>query len=435
MAPSSYYRLRGIRRVSDAGDGHGRHATDGALSSEFGQRIASPRIPESPLRQSVTFRHPPPSSHARSDRSGPFHLTQGPNYGEPDPEEEAQWLEHEGWDVMPDRLRVPEILERQSFLSRLGLGLPPRGSRLVAYRDNISEESFMSPHDSSEDRHVAARNLDFGAEIEPLDESVASTPPRLRLQQPTVRPVSGLHQEHLASLYDDIRRWRSQLKALNIEIEDQQRAAFDRITRGQNVRGWLLVGKGIRFLPSIRMIEGRSKDDIRWEDLQHDGGVIGRISFWIIVCVVATVLAGAREYSAGWLYLYHVDVECVTVVVPVLGLALANAPDFAFYVPVLKPLTGYNRLWPSIATTLLPAIAASLLMCIAIGLVHCELHRFYGLFTLTDCQRRCQVQRISVELGDETYDPQGHLLYHSRGGWSMVGWRQLHPIQHQFFQK
>ena len=375
MAPSSYYRLRGIRRVSGATSGYGRYATDGAPSSEFGQRVAGSRIPETPARQSVTFGQLPSGSHMQTDRSSALNLAQGPNYGEPNPEEEAQWLEHENWDVMPETTRLPEILERQSFLSRMGLGLPPRGSRLVGYPENISEESFMSPHDSSDDRHIAIRNIDFGAEIEPLNQSVVSSAPRLRLQQPIVRPVSGLHQEHLTSLYGDIRRWRSQLKALNIEIEDQQRATFDQIARGQNVRGWLLVGKGIRFLPSIRMIEGRSKDDIRWEELQHDGGVIGRISFWIIVGVVAIVLAGACEYSTGRLYLHHIDVKCMTIVVPVLGLALANAPDFAYYLPVLKSLTSYNRLWPSVATTLVPAIAASLFLCIAIGLVHCKLFR------------------------------------------------------------
>ncbi|KAF8334005.1 uncharacterized protein EI90DRAFT_3050622 [Cantharellus anzutake] len=355
IAPSSYYRLRGIRRVSDATTD--RNGSNGGMMSEFGYRATRSRIDEAPPRQSVTFGPLPQDGHPHAERPEPINFTQGPNYGEPDPEEEARWLDQEGWDVMPDRERLPEILERQSFLSRIGLGFPPRGSRLVTYRETISEESFASPHDSSEDRHAAIRNLDFGVEGEPLTQVPSLAPvPRLRLQEPIMRPVSGLHQEHLTSLYQDIRRWRSQLKALNIEIEDQQKSAVDQIAQGRNVRGWLLVGKGIRFFPGVRMIEGRSKDDIRWEELQHDGGLIGRISFWIIVSIVGVVLAGACQLrnNSG----------------PCTRFSPCQCPDFAYYLPLLNTVDNYPDFWPGVLTTLVPAVAASLFMCIAVGLVH-----------------------------------------------------------------
>lgn len=184
---------------------------------------------------------------------------------------------------MPERERLPQILERNSFLSRLGLGLPPRGSRIVYPEpEEISNESFMSPHDSSEHGDHIPGPEAFGQQ--------------LRLQRPVVRPVSGLYPEHLTSLYGDIRKWRSHLKALNLQISEEQQTLYDDIANGASVRGFLLIGRGVRFLPGVRMIEGRSKDDVRWEELQHDGGTIGHLSFWLIVGIVSVVLAGASEF-------------------------------------------------------------------------------------------------------------------------------------------
>jgi hypothetical protein len=256
--------------------------------------------------------------------TGLLDLLEGPNYGTPDPQEEESELDnerqHENWTIVDSaaiprpranvRGHVPIILERQSFFSRLGLGFPPRSSRAVDLPPNISEESFFSPGEpaasnslsGSDHRHSHGPGQTPGPASgsihpRPSGEAVVAPHARMQLQRPLVRPLSGLHQEHLGSLYDEIKFWRGRLKALNILVSEDQTALYDDIRKGAHLRGWLLVGKGVRFLPGIRMIEGRSKDDIRWSDLQNESGRFGTISFWIIVAVVCIILAGSRECS------------------------------------------------------------------------------------------------------------------------------------------
>lgn len=331
MAPSSYYRLRGVRGVSGGtSSGIGQYATDNALSDDFGSRVVGSRFQEvtgqSPAgpsrRPSITFGPLPVGSHVRINRTGELDLVDGPgpNHGEPDVAEEMSGLDDgdvDNWALVDQSNQVPQILERSSFLSRLGLGLPPRslrGNQQPLYPANISEESFFSPGEAhrastsasgsgSHDEHGQRRSTNINQLRDGPPPPSASTsardgpPPhmRLQLQQPIVRPVSGLHNEHLGSLYSEIRQWRTRLKALNIEVAEEQQNMYEDIAHGVNLRGWLLLGRGVRFIPGVRMIEGRSKDDIRWSDLQHQSGRIGTTAFWIIVLIVCVVLAGARK--------------------------------------------------------------------------------------------------------------------------------------------
>ncbi|KDQ20481.1 hypothetical protein BOTBODRAFT_308811 [Botryobasidium botryosum FD-172 SS1] len=173
---------------------------------------------------------------------------------------------------------------------------------------------------------------------------------RAQEQQPFIRPHSGMDHETLGIVYNDIRNWRSKLKALNSWIADMQQETFSGIAEGARVRGWLIYGRGVRFLPGAQVIEGRSKDDIRWEELQYEGGMLSNMTFWFIVFVVAVFLA------AGF--------------IPVTGLALAGAPEYAHHVPILSELAKRNDLVAGVATTLAPALAAALFITIAIGIVH-----------------------------------------------------------------
>jgi calcium permeable stress-gated cation channel len=302
---SSYYRLRGVRGISNGSLDIARPVNDAGLTDEFGRRTG-PRRQDA--RQSVTFGHLPQGSHTRTlERPSQLNLHQGPNYGPPTSTEEAEWLERRGWDMVPDRTRLPDILERSSFWSRFGLGLPPRASQIIV-PPTISEESFFSPNDSDGSSGVHQRAMENLASAAAAAESGSGSGPssgshsaghqraRVQRQPPVPRPLSGLHPMHLETLYNDIRKWRAQLKKCNYDIAEKQQQLYDDISNGVSVRGWLLLGRGVRFLPGVKMIEGRSKDDVRWSELQHDGGVIGRVSFWIIVAVVSLLLAGARMF-------------------------------------------------------------------------------------------------------------------------------------------
>jgi hypothetical protein len=123
-------------------------------------------------------------------------------------------------------------------------------------------------------------------------------PPHLRLQahQPFHRPITGLDHDALGAIYADIRHWRGELKAINHEIAEVQESNFQDLAEGHNVKGWILVGKGLRFLPGVEMIEGRSKEDIRWDELQRNGGIWSDIAFWIAVGVIGMLLGVGRKY-------------------------------------------------------------------------------------------------------------------------------------------
>lgn len=117
-------------------------------------------------------------------------------------------------------------------------------------------------------------------------------PPHLRLQprQPFVRPMTGMDHDVLGAIYADINTWRSRLKTINAEISAAQSVSYSDIADGARIKGWLLVGKGLRFIPGIQLIEGRAKEDIRWDELQTDGAVLGRMTYWTTVITVSIML-------------------------------------------------------------------------------------------------------------------------------------------------
>ncbi len=123
-----------------------------------------------------------------------------------------------------------------------------------------------------------------------------TSPLHLRLQPrgPFVRPLSYLDHEDLGAVYNDIREYRAQLKQINAHIADAQNDCYNDIADGVRIKGWLISGRGIRFIRGIQMIEGRSKDDILWNELQHQGGLEKKVTFWSFVVVAAVFLALAR---------------------------------------------------------------------------------------------------------------------------------------------
>ena len=67
---------------------------------------------------------------------------------------------------------------------------------------------------------------------------------RLQPQGGFVRPLSGLGNEELGSIYSDIGEWRTQLKQINNEISEAQNECYNDIADGrETVRGWLMTGR------------------------------------------------------------------------------------------------------------------------------------------------------------------------------------------------
>jgi len=122
--------------------------------------------------------------------------------------------------------------------------------------------------------------------------------PHLRVQRapPFVRPLTGLNHDELGSVYSEIRTWRTRLKTVNEDIRIAQEDGYQAIVDGVHVKGWLLTGRGLRFLPGIQLIEGRAKEDVRWDILQTgESDAMNQVAFWTVVVVIAVSLLIGRE--------------------------------------------------------------------------------------------------------------------------------------------
>ena len=136
-------------------------------------------------------------------------------------------------------------------------------------------------------------------------------PPHLRVQRapPFVRPLTGLNHDELGSVYSEIRMWRTRLKTVNEDIRVAQEEGYQDIVDGIHVKGWLLTGRGLRLLPGIQLIEGRAKEDVRWDILQtgrNDG--MNQVAFWTVVVVIAASLLLGRE-----LFLFSASVSLILI--------------------------------------------------------------------------------------------------------------------------
>ncbi|KAI0328490.1 hypothetical protein GY45DRAFT_1355089 [Cubamyces sp. BRFM 1775] len=177
-------------------------------------------------------------------------------------------------------------------------------------------------------------------------------PPHLRLQprQPFVRPLSGLDHDQLGQIYADINHWRWKLKVINTEIAEVQRECYNDIADGVRIKGWLLVGRGLRYLPGVQLIEGRAKEDIRWDELQNEGDW-SRGMMWGLTVIMIGLMLG-------------VGVTAVS------GLAVATAPDVAHYLPFLMPLVVNSKWAGGIGSTFAAAVAAILFIFVALFILN-----------------------------------------------------------------
>ncbi|KAG6919045.1 hypothetical protein DXG01_009755 [Tephrocybe rancida] len=184
------------------------------------------------------------------------------------------------------------------------------------------------------------------------DSAPAVQPPHLRLQpsQPFVRPHEGLNFDDLGHVYADITQWRSKLKAINAEISEAQSESYNDIADGARIKGWLMVGRGLRYIPGMQLIEGRAKEDIRWDVLQNERSPLDAAVFWAIVVIVIVLLAAGLTAASG--------------------LALSTAPNVAHYLSFLNTLNTAHPIPAGLATVFAPAVAATIFTSLAIYLVH-----------------------------------------------------------------
>ena len=304
VAPSSYYKLRGVQGVSG-----GRFAESGgvdrhqSLSESINSRVIGSRFMEV-NRNSVAYGRLPLGSHVAVEKDGelgpvsdagswlppiPDPRMFGPNYGIT-PYDDLHVDEHgivraihgrepEWVDVSTDG---PDEIEEDYN------GIPP---------DQAGPSSFMRrPRPPKSDPAPSTRRETFPRRDDRLDDPDLVPPPHLRLQpsQPFVRPLEGLGFADLGDVYTEITQWRSRLKIINAEIAEVQRDCYNDIASGTNINGWLLVGRGMRFIPGAQIIEGRAKEDIRWDVLQNERGWLDSAVMWAVILGITVALAAAR---------------------------------------------------------------------------------------------------------------------------------------------
>ncbi|KAH8992407.1 hypothetical protein EDB92DRAFT_1857796 [Lactarius akahatsu] len=194
-------------------------------------------------------------------------------------------------------------------------------------------------------------------------------PPHLRVQRapPFVRPLTGLNHDELGAVYAEIRTWRSRLKTINEDIRLAQENGYQDIADGTRVKGWLLIGRGLRFLPDIQLIEGRAKEDVRWDILQQGGSdPLSQVSFWTVVVVIAiTLLVG---------------------LIAAAGLAVATSPDYAHYLPLFRSMANRNDFLTGLITVLAPSVGATLFFLLAVLALHLSA-RLVGTISISAGQR------------------------------------------------
>ena len=89
---------------------------------------------------------------------------------------------------------------------------------------------------------------------------------------PTVPPPLTLNLQRKERHDPNVEAYRTQFKALNEEISVLQQDTFSKISRADPMLGWILVGRGVGYLPGAQVIEGRTRQDILWANLDRPNG-------------------------------------------------------------------------------------------------------------------------------------------------------------------
>ncbi|KAJ7223061.1 hypothetical protein GGX14DRAFT_426660 [Mycena pura] len=378
VAPSVFYTLNRVRGVN-GGQFGGEGAVEAgnipqlaqssqqSLSERINSRLIGSRFQEV-NRNSAAYGRLPLGSHVRVDQSGELGPTGrmdtideqgylripdparfGPNHGlESDgdeKEEAADWV-----DVLQEHHPRMEDSEDNGPASS---SLPSPFRRRQASGSTSAASPGAHEQPSSSTRR---ETFPFRRRKSTTDGSDVP-PPHMRLQpaQPFVRPLDGVDFGHLGAVYSDITQWRARLKAINTEIHEAQTAGYEDIAGGVRIKGWLMIGRGLRFVEGVQIIEGMAKEDVRWDVLQNERGKLDAVVLWCLLGV-ATVLLMAGLTAAA-------------------GLSLTTAPDVVHYLPFLAPLLSTkDSIAAGLATVLAPAVAATLFISLAVAVVNFSAH-------------------------------------------------------------
>ena len=302
VAPSSYYKLRGVQTFSggrfSSSTTVDRHQS---LTDSINSRVIGSRFLEV-NRNSATYGRLPLGSHVTVEKSGelgpaadkgdwlppiPDLRLFGPNYG-PAVYDEMSVNEH-------GVVSIPEEIDAEWVdLSAYPANDDTRFNDLPP--GQVGSSSYIHrPRVPKPDPPPLIRRETFPLRYDNYQDPGDLPPPHLRLQpsQPFVRPMDGLDFDDLSHVYTDITQWRSRLKIINAEIAETQQDSYDDIASGTNVTGWLLVGRGLRFIPGVELIEGRAKEDIRWDVLQNERSPLDLMVMWAVIITVIIAMAAA----------------------------------------------------------------------------------------------------------------------------------------------
>jgi len=337
VAPSSYYKL-GVRGING-----GRFADDDArtsFSDSVHQRVVGTRFQEG-TRGSVAFNRfgnlfrsneggvldavPEPQPELEPDAPIPDPMVHGPNYVAhaieevtdpatlyspgtdpthlPSSHGDNSWVDvgreapidfrYSHTPSTPSPMALPNVLPPAPDVPLQ----PARASSIFRF---VRRPKIFGPA-PSEHRSTFPLRDRAGAHVGEGTSRREEVPPHLRVQRapPFVRPLTGLNHDELGSVYSEIRTWRTRLKTINEDIRIAQEDGYQYIADGVHVKGWLLTGRGLRFLPGIQLIEGRAKEDVRWDVLQLGGDdSMTQVAFWTVVTTIAaTLLFGCERFS------------------------------------------------------------------------------------------------------------------------------------------
>ena len=378
VAPSSYYKLRGVQTFnggrfssSTTVDRH-QSLTDSINSRVIGSRFLEVN------RNSAAYGRLPLGSHVTVKKSGelgpaadkgdwlppiPDLRLFGPNYG-PAVYDEMPVNEH-------GVVSIPEEIDAEWVdLSTYPTDDDTRFNDLPS--NQVGSSSFIHrPRVPKPDPPPLIRRETFPLRYDNYQDPEDLPPPHLRLQpsQPFVRPLDGLDFDDLSHVYTDITQWRSRLKIINAEIAETQQDSYDDIASGTNITGWLLVGRGLRFIPGVELIEGRAKEDIRWDVLQNERSPLDLMVMWAVIITVIIAMAAACKCLSTSVLSFLM----IVLVTAAVGLALAPAPDVAHFLPFLQPLLlQANTIAAGIATVFVPAIAATIIISLGLAAINCK---------------------------------------------------------------
>ncbi|KAK0208655.1 hypothetical protein DFS33DRAFT_1304877 [Desarmillaria ectypa] len=357
VAPSTYYKLRGVHGISG-----GRFSDIKEDHAAFSDSITSPIIGDrfqEDNRRSQGSSFFGLGSYFRANRSDELGIIRSrdelsmltPIPPPPDPRKYGpNWLDSS--DVMgsydvdkplpPVEEEWVDVLQEQpgKYIASEPNGNPAAGPS--SFRHRPKREQPVS----------AGKRETFPFRKKDGSEKQDIPPPHLRIQSsgPFVRPQDGINFDYLGDIYSDITEWRTKLKDINTQISDAQCTCYGDIADGAKIKGWLMVGRGLRHIPGIQIIEGRAKEDVRWDVLQNERT---SLDTWVMsaTIIIAVILLAAGLTAAS-------------------GLALSNAPDFAHYITFLQPVTTADTLPSGIITIWIPAVVATIFIFLTLALVH-----------------------------------------------------------------